>query len=436
MLLVLATPSCTKLLGLQEDVAGGACKTNLDCRPSESCEDGVCQLAHGGPASGDGGATSVGSGEAGLGNGPSAGGDTSSAGYASAAAGDATTGGGPAGNARCGDSEIGDSVPCAELPDGTPIAFPGGTAQGPCQLGSKRCQEDGTFGACEGAIAPAQADCTSSEDENCDGEPDDTQCGVCTLAQTRYCYDGLEGTSGVGSCKDGTQVCELDASGQQTVWGLCAGEITPANSDSCDQGNDANCNGTPNEGCDCLNGATGTCGDELNAMGNCAAGTSKCAGGVWGNCSVVAVNKDSCNPGDDGTCNGIANEGCACVNGQTQGCGVTGMGCTPGSQTCQNGSYGACSGACGDFNVPASAKCTATAPNGEDTEHTCSVQVCDVGYHATGCSMFLSSGSGSCDYSGFDPTAPRNARFTTTKALAGSSATCTLTGCTCRHDGF
>ena len=59
---------------------------------------------------------------------------------------------------------------------------------------------------------------------------------VCSTGQTRACYTGPQGTSGVGACKPGTQVCANNA------WGTtCSGQVTPT-AEVCN-GIDDDCNG-------------------------------------------------------------------------------------------------------------------------------------------------------------------------------------------------
>ncbi|HTA90037.1 MAG TPA: hypothetical protein VK745_10690, partial [Polyangiaceae bacterium] len=221
-----------------------------DCHADQVCTAGVCVGTDpnhdpGAPASaGSGGAVGTG-GNVSTGGSVSAGGKTGSGG---ATTGGASTTGGAVGTGgapvvtTCGDTAVGDTTPCSELPDGTPITFPGGMPQGPCALGSKLCQSDGNFGPCMGAVAPVATDCMSALDKNCNGQADNSECGVCTAGATQYCYDAPAATSGVGACKPGTQVCQLDMASMKTIWGTCAGEVTPAVADTCDSGNDATCN--------------------------------------------------------------------------------------------------------------------------------------------------------------------------------------------------
>jgi hypothetical protein len=185
--------------------------------------------------------------------------------------------------------------------------------------------------------------------------PDETTCtdgGVCT-----------------SPCKNGTQVCVVpDGSGPQ--WGPCEGAVGPAAADTCTPGNDDNCNGVPNEGCHCVDGATESCGAALGALGACAGGTTTCIGGAWGACSVSPAKSDSCSvPGDDSNCNGLQNDSCPCTAGQTATCGAklgakgacavgtatcnasgTGWTCSvqPATDTCVPGNDGNCDGIAND----------------------------------------------------------------------------------------
>lgn len=435
--------------------ATNTCRNSCDaCHSDQSCMNGVCVGTD--PNHDPGSVSSGAGGSGGASGGSSTGGKSGTAGSGAVtggAGGKANTGGsspigdageGPIGEAgtpgvvvvTCQGTAVGESISCNETPDGTPINFPGGAPQSPCAAGKKACKADGTFGPCTGAVAPGPTDCTSSADKNCNGKADNAECGVCTAGATQYCYDGPNGTVNVGPCKQGTQVCELDTASSQTVWGPCAGEVTPASSDTCDATNDANCDNVPHEGCACVNGSQASCGEALNAQGNCAAGVSKCANGVWGACSIAPKAADTCDSKDDSTCNGVPNENCGCVNGATQACGVTGMGCTQGAITCVGGSYGACMGAsCGDFSVGQTAKCSAVGPKTEDTDTPCTIAVCPGGYYPTGCD-FTASQSAVCNFNGSHPGAPSSADVDTEKLPNVSAASCTLTSCTCRLIGF
>ncbi len=222
---------------------------------------------------------------------------------------------------------------CEEHPD-----FDG---NGLCKPGTRTCVPGegnltSDWGACEGAVGPGEQDsCTTpGDDTDCDGAPN-SGC-TCVDGQTQPCGSSTD----QGVCQIGTSTCVGGAFGQ------CVGAIAPAPRDTCTQGDDSNCNGIPNEGCGCVNGATQQCGP--TDTGPCSFGTQTCVNGNFGAC-VGAVNpapNDSCAQGNDATCNGIPNEGCGCINGATRRCGATDTGaCSFGTETCVNGNFGACQGA-------------------------------------------------------------------------------------------
>jgi hypothetical protein len=152
------------------------------------------------------------------------------------------------------------------------------------------------------------------------------------------------------------------ASNKQTSdWGACTGGVGPATSDSCDPGNDANCNGIVNEGCGCVNGTTQACGHAT--VGICKAGTATCSNGAWGSCvgKIDPAARD-CTSSKDNDCNGMVDSAettyCTCTVGGSQACqthpGLDGTGlCKAGSQTCTasadktTSGWGACSGSVG-----------------------------------------------------------------------------------------
>lgn len=127
---------------------------------------------------------------------------------------------------------------------------PGLDGNGACHAGVQTCEltNGGTasaFGACQDSVGPAARDCSSTEDNDCNGIPDtsDSTCG-CTLGEEADCN-----TTGLGNCRAGTQVCAAGASGGPNVFGACKANVTPQAADTCTAGDDANCNGKPNEGC-------------------------------------------------------------------------------------------------------------------------------------------------------------------------------------------
>ena len=208
-----------------------------------------------------------------------------------------------------------------------------------------------TGAACSGATptcsagvctcTPLPRDCSSTKDNDCNGIADnlDSTC-VCAAGTTGPCPG-----NNTAPCKSGTRSCILAANKSSTSWGLtCVGQILPALSDSCDvAGNDANCNGKPNDTCACINGSS--CGD-ASCSGNSVVGKGTCKAGM---CAVPTP--VPC-PGG-ATCTGAGICGCptglkqctqggACVQCCTSAdCGGTSTctsanvcGCSPGLLSC------------------------------------------------------------------------------------------------------
>jgi hypothetical protein len=202
---------------------------------------------------------------------------------------------------------------------------------GPCGEGSQVCTPDASWSAC--SVLPAEADgCTPDDDADCNGIANEG-C-PCVANSTRSC----EEAGALGSCSTGSQACTTEG-----VWGSCS--IEPSASDACTPGNDDNCNGVPNEGCTCVEGMTRSC-SAAGLVGKCAAGTQTCtAQGSWGACSIAASAADTCDEGNNDNCAGPPNEGCLCINNvTTRACGA----CNDGTQVCINGKsnqYGTCTGA-------------------------------------------------------------------------------------------
>ncbi len=215
----------------------------------------------------------------------------------------------------------GHTTQCSIATDGSTIAWPTGVPAGTCQYGTLSCMPDGTESSCVGAVAPASRDCSSSNDLDCDGKPDDQEC-ACELgppAATQSCFDfAAPAKAGNGACTAGVQMCQPADGGVQTSWGACVGEIGPAGKDTCDVGNDNDCDGTPNSGCACINGNSQGC---LTSANSCP-GTQTCGAGQWGTCTST------------GACN--------CTSGQKQSCATSNYGC-PGTESCGSGNtWGAC----------------------------------------------------------------------------------------------
>lgn len=158
--------------------------------------------------------------------------------------------------------------------------------------------------------------------------------GECVDTDSRPCPDAK------GNCADGVQTCE------DGTWSVCS--IVAQEHDTCEAGDDADCDGDVNEGCDCAEGTERSC-SEGNLLGPCADGVQRCtADGTWSACSITPAANDSCAiPENDANCDGTLNGGCSCLAGDEQPCGPQNVGiCQSGLSYCVDGQYSlSCDGA-------------------------------------------------------------------------------------------
>jgi hypothetical protein len=150
---------------------------------------------------------------------------------------------------------------------------------GICKTGVQSCI-DGQWGACEGGVGPQARDCSSSADNDCDGNPDNAIDAICRCENgtSRSCDTHPE--DGIGTCKPGSQLCELGPDGAFSDWGGCVNGTGPTIADKCSEGLDTNCNGLLE--CDCTPG-------DVEPCGQCSEGTRTCdTDGVWQACENTA----------------------------------------------------------------------------------------------------------------------------------------------------
>lgn len=291
------------------------------------------------------------------------------------------------------------SVPEADAPALTPSQTPGSSEEPPAPAaidpgtetaGSQSGDNLDSAPATDGGLAGFDAgrpvcvrtgfrDCASELDNDCDGQPDNVVDDVCRCVPgTVEACDAHPGFDGQGLCKPGTRTCLVGDANASSAFGECVGAIGPGPADSCAiAGDDSDCDGLPNEGCTCVDGTTQQCGS-MTDLGICAFGTSTCAGGAFGPCvgAVAPSPRDTCLRGDDSNCNGIPNEGCVCIDGDTQPCGPAAVGiCRGGIRTCSNGIFGECVGAVNasqrDCRSPADNNCDGRPDNTIDNVCEC-----------------------------------------------------------------
>jgi hypothetical protein len=219
---------------------------------------------------------------------------------------------------RC-DGADQDCNPATLGPDGDRDGSPAIDCCNPQSSGTALCGSD-----CD----DTRATVNTSALESCNGRDDDCDSMIDELVQLTF-YRDMDGDN-FGDLSMTMQGCSAP-----TGWALAGGDCNdgdarfqPSGTDSCDLVGDDNCSGAPDEGCDCILGATQACGPIAQHMiGICLRGTQRCIGGRWeSSCpGSVPPAAESCNSLDD-DCDGASDDG-VCVACPTGYAGVDGM-CT------------------------------------------------------------------------------------------------------------
>jgi hypothetical protein len=248
--------------------------------------------------------------------------------------------------ASCGPTDCNDNNPavhpgaaeaCNGVDDDCDAATQDGAIEGwlntACDGADTDLCQEGTFQCVSGS--KTCSDTTGNIQEVCDGVDNDCNPSTQDGAEESWLNSACDGAD-TDLCKEGTYVCTL---GAQT----CTDD-TGNNAEICD-GLDNDCNSATADGSGetWYNQAT-NCG-----TGDCAStGQWVCSAGVkTDTCQEGPAGTEVCDASEhDEDCDGTGNEGCECVDGPYN-CGIDEGECAYGTQTCTNGQMGQCIGGTG-----------------------------------------------------------------------------------------
>jgi hypothetical protein len=268
--------------------------------------DGGPQPGDGGPQPGDGGPSPEDGGPS-----PEDGGPIADGGPGPDDGGPGPDDGGP--GPDDGGPDEGDGGPGADdaaLPPGDGGPPPDGAVQPGDRDGDGVTVAQGDCDDNDPLVFPGQAEICDGVDNDCDGTTD----GLVV-----ECYDGPDGTLGLGACLPGQSTCVDGA------FGPCEGQALPAD-EVCGDGVDDDCDGVADDGCD-------------------------------GDGDGFTIDENDCddgdpaiNPGADEVCDGVDNDCDGVIDGVERPCyagpdGTAGVGaCVVGAEVCEAGLFGECEG--------------------------------------------------------------------------------------------
>jgi hypothetical protein len=205
-------------------------------------------------------------------------------------------------------------------------------ALGGCGDGMQHCV-DGLWGSCTPNRMMIGPESCNKFDDDCDGEVDEDSDVQCYPAGSTGCEPSGQGQFNcLAPCKAGMQQCAGGKLGQ------CSGYTMAAATDDCSTEQiDEDCNGTPNDNCQCTGNQTRECytGPKgTQGVGICRAGMQQCSNGRWGACQgAVTMRVEVCNDEDDdcdGNVDNLAGVGTRCTVPAQQGV------CSEGTLQCPN----------------------------------------------------------------------------------------------------
>jgi hypothetical protein len=182
----------------------------------------------------------------------------------------------------------------------------GGAGAGGAGAGGAGSGGAGGGSGCPGVGMSVGPETCNALDDDCNGEIDDDIAIECFPASADGCAQGGDGSFVCeGLCTSGTRICE---DGELSA---CAGAVTPVE-EVCGgaEAADENCNGVIDDGCACEGNEEQRCysGPRRTAgVGECEVGTQTCQDGAFGACEGEKTPEaETCgNPNADNNCNGV-----------------------------------------------------------------------------------------------------------------------------------
>ena len=185
-----------------------------------------------------------------------------------------------------------------------------GDTFGNAAMGVEACTAETGYVANADDCNDASPTCHPGGTETCDGLDNDCVAGVDNGVLTTFYRDVDMDTFGNAAVV--MQACTAPAgfvSNATDCNDMCAA-CRPGGVEVCEAGFlDEDCNGTPNNGCSCVDGTMMSCG---SSVGECRAGTQTCSAGSWGACAgATGPVAETCD-GLDQNCNASLDDGATC----------------------------------------------------------------------------------------------------------------------------